>query len=432
MFRQLVRCVSARALPPEGRRRVSGVDAISAASSGAIPLTEARLNTFLEAELTHLRLKFETPTPKELLGMVLALETSTPEELMMFVLSEVPKHFAYRVGELELLMGKRQFASDILLNPASYSFPLLGRAKVPSKALEKACEVYRESFFAFRKFELRIARTGARKDNLVDFGRLIQEMRTRHKTVVPQISAGIVEMRHARACDDDADAFNEQLGCFLDAFFHSRAFTEMLTRQCLSMRQGSSIIQRDVWLKDVCQQAFEDAVEHVRMYKQVSDLPEEAIVDGEDVQFDGFNQYVHFILFEISKNSLEAYEQKPSWKGQRPPMRFTCAADDWDCAVRVSDCAGGIPRSVQPHIWTYAYSSAPESHLSNGLGLHKPLKPPRLQRTPLAGWGCGLPMARLYAGLLGGSLSASFLPDYGVDMLLVFARNVKHHVKTSP
>jgi len=421
MLRQFLQCVSARALPREGRRRVSRANSISTASSGAIPLTEARLNKFLEAELTHLRLKFEAPTPKELMGMVLGLETSTPEELMRFALSEVPKHFAYRLGELELLMGKRQFTSNTQLNAVSYSLPLLAGAGAPSKALAKACEVYRESFFTFRKFELRIARAGERKEYFAAFGALIQEMRTRHRAVVPQIAVGIVEMRHARARDDDAEAFNEQLGYFLDAFFHSRAFTEMITRQCLSMTQGSSIIQRDVWLKDVCQQAFEDAVEYVKMCNQVSNLPQEAIVDGEDVKFGGLHQYVHFILFEISKNSLEAYAQKPS-KGQHLPMRFTCAADGWDCAVRVSDCAGGIPRSVQPHIWTYAYSSAPESHMSNGLGK------PGFEQTPLAGWGCGLPIARLYAGLLGGSLSASVLPDHGVDMFLAFARNIKHHV----
>lgn len=391
-------------------------------TSGTRFLSDDRLQQFMEAELTHLRLNFSLPSPGQALSIVLALEEASQEELLKLILTEVPCHYAHRIGELELLLGQRA------PKPDTQDSVLLAGACENSVALTNVRDMYRQSFFDLRKFEVGFFASveGEDYDGLVPFSTLVEDLRAHHSDVAPQIAGSIVQTRLAHS-DDHSSEFNTQLGLFYEQFFLSRAFTEMLMRQYTSVTQGSSMIERNVQLKEVCRRAFEDALVHVKTFSGSSvNLPEEAVFDGDDVHFDGLSQYVYFILFEVCKNSLKAYSQNNS-AAPALPMRFTCAADDFDCAVRVSDSAGGIPRSFQPHIWTYAYSSSPAPHMTASGALHKAPKPPGFQRSPLAGWGCGLSNARLYACFMGGSLSASVLPGLGVDVLLDFARDVRQY-----
>jgi len=60
-----------------------------------------------------------------------------------------------------------------------------------------------------------------------------------------------------------------------------------------------------------------------------------------------------------------------------------------------------------------------------------PLKPWASEHNPLSGRGIGLPMCRLYAQYLGGTLEVINMPGEGVDTYLIFhkielARNVSN------
>merc|ERR1711971_803293 len=73
----------------------------------------------------------------------------------------------------------------------------------------------------------------------------------------------------------------------------------------------------------------------------------------------------------------------------------------------VSDLGGGIPFDVGDRVWDFLYSGWADSGE---------------EATALAGFGLGLPLARLYARYLGGSLSLVSLPDYGVDTYIFLPR----------
>ncbi|CAE7940386.1 Pdk4, partial [Symbiodinium sp. KB8] len=75
------------------------------------------------------------------------------------------------------------------------------------------------------------------------------------------------------------------------------------------------------------------------------------------------------------------------------------------------DLAGGIPFEVADRVWSYTYSTA---DTRSDAWEH--------QGTPLAGYGVGLPLSRLYAQYLGGSLHLMSMPGEGTTAFLHLKR----------
>ena len=71
--------------------------------------------------------------------------------------------------------------------------------------------------------------------------------------------------------------------------------------------------------------------------------------------------------------------------------------------MQLSDQGGGIPRSLEDLLFNYMYSTAPQPAVS---GLETP---------PLAGYGYGLPLSRLYARYFQGDLQVTSCDGYGTD-----------------
>jgi hypothetical protein len=74
--------------------------------------------------------------------------------------------------------------------------------------------------------------------------------------------------------------------------------------------------------------------------------------------------------------------------------------------VQVSDLGGGIPRSLTDLLFNYMYSTAPQPS--------KAASP----TVPLAGYGYGLPLSRLYARYLQGDLVLQSCEGLGTDAVV--------------
>lgn len=75
------------------------------------------------------------------------------------------------------------------------------------------------------------------------------------------------------------------------------------------------------------------------------------------------------------------------------------------CYLQISDKGGGIPRSLRDMLFHYMYSTAPKPSASGN-------------SAPLAGYGYGLPISRLYARYLHGDLVISSMEGYGTDAIV--------------
>ena len=110
-----------------------------------------------------------------------------------------------------------------------------------------------------------------------------------------------------------------------------------------------------------------------------------------------------------------------------PDIEVLVAKGEHDVAIRVSDQVGqlekfvrlinpwqggGVPRNVTDHMFHYLYSTAPRPSMT-------PTK------APLAGYGYGLPLSRLYARYFHGDLILNSYDGYGTDAV-VYLKTLTH------
>ncbi|KAJ3134308.1 hypothetical protein HDU90_005174 [Geranomyces variabilis] len=102
-----------------------------------------------------------------------------------------------------------------------------------------------------------------------------------------------------------------------------------------------------------------------------------------------------------------------------PPVTITITPTPTQITIRVSDTGCGIPRAQLANVMTYAYTTASGGTKNS----------PRPQFTgseleaPMAGFGYGLPLAKLYARYFKGDLAISSVFGVGTDVDLVLRRD---------
>ena len=121
-------------------------------------------------------------------------------------------------------------------------------------------------------------------------------------------------------------------------------------------------------------------------------------------------------MFELLKNSLRAVVETHGVDADEfPAIKIIVAEGKEDITIKISDEGGGIPRSGMKLVWTYMYTTATT-----------PLLDPNFSQTeykaPMAGFGYGLPLSRLYARYFGGNLKLISMEGYGTDAYVHLAR----------
>jgi len=155
------------------------------------------------------------------------------------------------------------------------------------------------------------------------------------------------------------------------------------------------------------------------------------------------------ILFELLKNSCRAVCEFHKDSIKLPPVQIIVVGGGNEVSIKIQDEGGGIPLDDINKIWLYTYSSAriPEDTWDDKK-LVKALKgslafyqlPGQLETptvvyegmlnehedervdlyggivdAPMAGFGYGLPIARVYATFFGGSMDLKSVHRHGTD-----------------
>merc|ERR1719181_1386523 len=127
---------------------------------------------------------------------------------------------------------------------------------------------------------------------------------------------------------------------------------------------------------------------------------------------------------EVLKNSCKATADRvgPRTPLNKMPITIIVCADEHKVLIRINDRAGGIPFEVGEHVWSYFYSTTKRKEGSQYGD----------DATELAGYGVGLPLSRLFAKYLGGSLRLVALPGYGTSVDIELARVSSEQVEQVP
>jgi len=318
------------------------------------------------------------------------IDASTPERAAEFAVQELPIRFAQRILQIENLPHWRS-----------------------SPHLTQVHGLYSASFRDLRMVDLDVKRLKA-------FTEVVQNMKRRTKGVIPLLATAM------RSLESTESVGEQNINQWLDTFLLSRIGTEMLTSQymaCVAPNRGQArgIVDHACDPTVVCDRAVKHVLKlsqsHYRMQHELDIQIETGSQSGRpNVRFPYVPQYLFYILVELLKNSARATVEfcgGDQAEIRKRPIIVTVGADPCQVAIRVHDSAGGIPFSVADRVWSYMYSTASQNKGASDFSQ---------QGTPLAGFGVGLPLSRLYARYLGGRLELLSLPGIGTRAYLYLKR----------
>uniref|UniRef100_A0A8R1DKD5 Protein-serine/threonine kinase n=3 Tax=Caenorhabditis japonica TaxID=281687 RepID=A0A8R1DKD5_CAEJA len=104
----------------------------------------------------------------------------------------------------------------------------------------------------------------------------------------------------------------------------------------------------------------------------------------------------------IIKNAMRATVEFHGVDDDLPDIKVFVVKGKEDISIKICDRGGGVSRTILERLYNYMYSTAPP--------------PPRDgTQAPLAGYGYGLPLSRLYARYFLGDLFLVSMEGYGTD-----------------
>jgi len=215
-----------------------------------------------------------------------------------------------------------------------------------------------------------------------------------------------------------------------DKFYTSRVAMRVLTGQYIALMEqidarkehGEStdggapddkngavgLINKHCCPGNVTQQAANDATALVTYY--YGDAPDVNIMGDTKLKFAYLPAHLHYIIFELLKNSMRATIEKHELSSSvLPAINVVIAEGEDEVAIKISDQGGGISRQGMDLIWSYTYTTAAPEVLAPDSGA---------TTAPIAGFGHGLPLSRLYARFWGGDMNVKCMEGYGTDVFI--------------
>ncbi|KAJ5113748.1 Signal transduction histidine kinase core [Penicillium angulare] len=249
------------------------------------------------------------------------------------------------------------------------------------------------------------------------FAKCLQQIKRRHDGVVTTVAQGILEWKRVR----QRMQIDSTIQSFLDRFYMSRIGIRMLIGQHIALTEQThvkhphyvGIICTKTNVKDIALEAIDNARFVCEDYYGLFEAPKVQLVCRDDLNFMYVPGHLSHMLFETLKNSLRAVvERHGADRDSFPVTKVIVAEGKEDITIKISDEGGGIPRSSIPLVWTYMYTTVEQT----------PNLDPDFDKNdfkaPMAGFGYGLPISRLYARYFGGDLKLISMEGYGTDVYL--------------
>uniref|UniRef100_A0A671K2K0 Protein-serine/threonine kinase n=1 Tax=Sinocyclocheilus anshuiensis TaxID=1608454 RepID=A0A671K2K0_9TELE len=278
------------------------------------------------------------------------------------------------------------------------------------------------------------------------FLEILIKIRNRHNDVVPTMAQGVIEYKEKFGFDP---FISSNVQYFLDRFYTNRISFRMLINQhtllfgdaaCLAQPKHIGSIDPACNVAEVVTDAYETAKMLCEQYYMTA--PELKIGEfnskapKKPIQVVYVPSHLFQMLFELFKNSMRAtVELYENSSEVLPPVKVMVTLGKEDLSVKISDKGGGVPLRKIDRLFNYMYSTAPTPRLD-----------PSQTAVPLAGFGYGLPISRLYARYFQGDLNLYSIEGFGTDAVIhlkalssesferlpVFNKSAWRHYQTGP
>ncbi|NXA07229.1 PDK2 kinase, partial [Sapayoa aenigma] len=251
---------------------------------------------------------------------------------------------------------------------------------------------------------------------LGQFTNALVTIRNRHNDVVPTMAQGVIEYKETYG---DDPVSNQNIQYFLDRFYLSRISIRMLINQHTLLFDGSTnpahpkhigSIDPHCNVANVVRDAYNMAKLLCDKYYMSSPDLEIEEVNGE-AKFWEVPRENRAILQELPapspcpQNAMRATVESHENSPRLPAIKVMVALGQEDLSIRMSDRGMGVPLRKIERLFSYMYSTAPTPQLGTG-------------GAPLAGFGYGLPISRLYAKYFQGDLQLFSMEGFGTDAVI--------------
>ncbi|KAM6268936.1 pyruvate dehydrogenase (acetyl-transferring) kinase isozyme 1, mitochondrial isoform 2-T2 [Porphyrio hochstetteri] len=212
------------------------------------------------------------------------------------------------------------------------------------------------------------------------------KIRNRHNDVIPTMAQGVTEYKESFGIDP---VTSQNVQYFLDRFYMSRISIRMLLNQHYGYESA----------KRLCDLYYMSSPELI-----LEEL--NAKSPGQPMQVVYVPSHLYHMVFELFKNAMRATMEHNADRCIYPPIHVHVTLGNEDLTVKMSDHGGGVPMRKIDRLFNYMYSTAPRPRVETS------------RATPLAGFGYGLPISRLYAQYFQGDLKLYSLEGYGTDAVI--------------
>ncbi|KAM6967316.1 pyruvate dehydrogenase (acetyl-transferring) kinase isozyme 2, mitochondrial-like [Tautogolabrus adspersus] len=252
---------------------------------------------------------------------------------------------------------------------------------------------------------------------LETFVEVLELIRNRHNEVVPTMAQGVIEYKDAFGQQGANNDHNIQY--FLDRFYTSRISIRMLINMHTLVFYGNTnpahpnnigCIDSICDVTEVARDAYESAKMLCEQYYLGAPELELRQINAnntrEPIHISYIPSHLYHMLFELFKNSMRATIENHEASRTLPPIKVMVALGREDLSITMSDSGGGVPFRKTERLFSYMYSTAPRPTFGEK------------HRAPLAGFGYGLPISRLYARYFQGDLQLYSMEGYGTDAVI--------------
>ncbi|KAF7644104.1 hypothetical protein LDENG_00227800 [Lucifuga dentata] len=250
------------------------------------------------------------------------------------------------------------------------------------------------------------------------FVEVLEGIRNRHNEVVPTMAQGVIEYKDAFGRQADA-IIDHNIQYFLDRFYTSRISIRMIINQHSLIFNGNSnpahpnsigCIDSACDVTEVVRDAYESAKLLCEQYYLGAPELELRQINAnnlrEPIQISYVPSHLYHMLFELFKNAMRATIENHEASRTLPPIKIMVALGGEDLSIKMSDRGGGVPFRKMERLFSYMYSTAPRPSIGDK------------HRAPLAGFGYGLPISRLYARYFQGDLQLYSMEGHGTDAVI--------------
>uniref|UniRef100_A0A8C7CFY3 Protein-serine/threonine kinase n=1 Tax=Oncorhynchus kisutch TaxID=8019 RepID=A0A8C7CFY3_ONCKI len=255
---------------------------------------------------------------------------------------------------------------------------------------------------------------------LQSFVESLETIRNRHNDVVPTMAQGVIEYKDTFGQDP---VTSQNIQYFLDRFYMSRISIRMLINQHTLVFDGNTnpahpntigCIDSLCDVTEVIRDAFESAkMLCEQYYLGAPELELRCLIISfsannvrDPIQITYIPSHLYHMLFELFKNAMRATIETHEVSHNLPPIRVMVALGGEDLSIKVMDRGGGVPLRKIETLFSYMYSTAPRPDFGDN------------HRAPLAGFGYGLPISRLYARYFQGDLQLYSMEGHGTDAVI--------------